>query len=177
MKRRAAVLGGAAAAAALTGGTVAWWRGTPGPPQRAVEPVPDFWTMRFERPAGGAPLAASALRDRPLLVNFWATWCPPCVTEMPLLDAFWRRQGDTGWHVLALAVESAAAVRDFIEKQGLGLPVALSGNSGVELSRSLGNAAGGLPYTVGFDARGEVSVSRLGAVDEAWLAKLDAPRR
>ncbi len=177
MRRRATLLGGAAATAALAGAGLAWWRATPGPPQRVAGPEPDFWTMRFERPAGGAPLAASALRDRPLLLNFWATWCPPCVTEMPELDAFWRRQGESGWRVLALAVDSAAAVREFVDQRRLVLPVALSGSGGFELSRSLGNAAGGLPYTVCFDARGEVSTRRLGAVDAAWLAKLEAPRR
>jgi thiol-disulfide isomerase/thioredoxin len=122
----------------------------------------------------GSSLAIGALRGRRLLINFWATWCPPCVTEMPLLDAFARNQAEAGWSVLALAVDGAEPVRRFIAERSLKLPVALAGDDGLDLSRRLGNVAGGLPFSVAFDRQGAPVQRKLGAVDapllQAWAA-------
>jgi thiol-disulfide isomerase/thioredoxin len=124
----------------------------------------DLWSLQFDRPEGGT-LALASLRGRPLLVNFWATWCPPCVKEMPLLDAFARAQaarGAAGWQVIGLAVDGPTPVREFLKKTPVGFPIGLAGFGGTELARQLGNTTGGLPYTVVLGADGQVLHRKLG---------------
>ncbi|EWS62770.1 Cytochrome c biogenesis protein TlpA [Hydrogenophaga sp. T4] len=104
----------------------------------------EFWASRFEDP-DGQPLALERFRGQPLLVNFWATWCPPCVEELPMLNAFYREHQARGWQVVGLAVDQLPAVRSFLQKLPLAFPVGMVGFAGTELSRVLGNPGGGLP--------------------------------
>lgn len=147
----------------------AWWALH----RRAVAPADEasaaLWGMQFERPQGGA-LAMASLRGQPLLLNFWATWCAPCVKEMPLLDRFQRAHQERGWRVVGLAVDSVAPVRDFLTRLPIGFAIGLAGSSGVELSRRLGNSSGSLPFTVVFDRSGQVVDRKLGALRETDLA-------
>src|SRR5687768_18054167 len=85
MNRRAWLAGGVGTAAAIAGAGWAWWRGR----EPADTGDGGLWSMRFERPQGGA-LVMADLRGRPLVLNFWASWCVPCVKEMPQLDRFAR---------------------------------------------------------------------------------------
>ena len=128
-----------------------------------------LWALRLERPEGGE-LALASLRGRPLVVNFWATWCPPCVKELPELDRFQADHAARGWQVVGIAIDSPAAVRQFLGRQPLRFPVGLAGLEGTELARQLGNAAGGLPFTVVLDREGRVVRRKLGATTYAELA-------
>lgn len=168
MKRRALLMAGTAAGAALAGAGAAMWR------YRAAPPVPQaealLWSQRFERPEGGE-LALASLRGRPLLVNFWATWCPPCVEELPLLDAFAREQAARGWQVVGLAADQAEPVRRFLQRLPLSFPVGMAGMAGIELSKAMGNLSGALPFTVVLGADGLVAQRKIGKVDAADLAQ------
>ena len=159
-------MAGAGLLAATAGAGLAWWRLEP----QSAEPegVRDFWLQRFERPQGGE-LAMADFRGRPLLVNFWATWCPPCVEELPLIDGFWRENSSNGLQVLALAIDQPSAVRRFLERQALGFPVGLAGLQGTALSRSLGNVNGGLPFSVFFRADGGIYKQKLGQLASSDL--------
>lgn len=106
--------------------------------------------------------AGAGWRGQPLLVNFWATWCPPCVKELPEINQFYREAKSRGWQVLGLAVDQAEPVRAFLQKAPLDFAVALAGPQGLGLVRELGNPAGGLPFSVAFDESGEISWRRLG---------------
>lgn len=167
MNKRQWLVGGVAALAGTAGLGWGWWRFRPQEPASgAVEPV---WGMQWEDPSGKA-IHLMDFRGRPLLLNFWATWCPPCVEELPLLNAFYREQRAKGWQVLALAVDQPSSVRRFLEKLPLDFPVGMAGLDGTELSRQLGNTNGGLPYTVAFDAQGRVAQKKLGKVSAQDLA-------
>lgn len=152
---------GAAAAAGLAGVGTAWWRYQP----TAVTPsaLDALWALTLDDPQG-TPVALAAFRGKPLLVNFWATWCPPCVEELPMLNAFYGRQRAQGWQVLGLAVDQPSAVRTFLQRLPLDFPVAMAGLGGTDLAKSLGNATGGLPFTVVVDAKGAIAHRKLGKV-------------
>lgn len=168
MQRRTLWMGGLGLAAAAAGAGVAWWRLRPVEPQ--TEAASAFWAARFDGPNGEA-VVLDQFRGQPLLVNFWATWCPPCVDELPLLNAFHTEQAARGWQVLGLAVDQPTAVRNFLKKLPLTFPVGMAGLAGTELSRSLGNISGGLPYSVVFDRSGTLVHQKIGKVTEAELAQ------
>jgi len=165
MKRRHALWAGSAALAAAAGALTWWWRDRGGDDGRG----PDPWSLAFDTPDGGR-LALASLRGRPLVLNFWATWCPPCVREMPSLDRFHRDFGHQGWQVLGLAADTADKVRDFLARTPVGFPTVVAGFGGVELSRTLGNQSGGLPFTVLFDAAGAVTRRHMGETRYEQLA-------
>jgi thiol-disulfide isomerase/thioredoxin len=111
---------------------------------------------------GGAPVTLESLRGRLVVLNFWATWCAPCIKEMPLLDAFYKEHQAKGWHVVGLAIDSPTPVREFLGKLPVSFPIGLAGLTGVDLARSLGNASGALPFSLAFDRRGAVIFRKLG---------------
>ena len=124
-KRRRLILAGAGALAAVGGAGLAWWRLQPhAPAPGALAEVGGLWSRTFETPEGGR-LAMESFRGKPLLINFWATWCPPCVEELPLLDRFYRENSGKGFQVVGIAIDQAAAVRAFLARMPLGFPVAL----------------------------------------------------
>jgi thiol-disulfide isomerase/thioredoxin len=171
MNRRGLVFGAVAAGAAIAGAAGWRWRqaAEPAKAAEAESPAP-IWTMRFDRPEGGS-LEMASLRGSPLLLNFWATWCPPCITELPLVDAFHQQHSARGWKVVALAVDGPTPVRDYLKQRPLRMPVGLAGLEGVELARSLGNASGALPFTVVFGRDGTVVERKLGILSETDLQR------
>jgi peroxiredoxin len=91
------------------------------------------------------------------------------VEEIPLLNAFYDQRRAQGWRVLGLAVDQPSSVRKFTEKLPIAFPVGMAGLAGTELSRSLGNPSGGLPYTVVFGADGTVLHRKIGQVHQSDL--------
>ncbi len=171
--RRLVVSASVAAACGLGFG---WWKFLYAPSRAATgaegdseSPERQFWGATFDTPSGGR-LPLAGFRGQLLLINFWATWCPPCVEELPLIDAFYQENKAKGWQVVGIAADNAKAVKDFTAKLPLRFPLALAGMAGVELSRSLGNLAGGLPFTVIFGKDGKVLHRQIGRLTAEHLA-------
>jgi len=165
ISRRTGLIVGVGAAAALAGlGGALWWE------RRGAEAHAPIWSLKFPTPDGGV-LALADHRGQRVLINFWATWCPPCVRELPLLDSFQRQQAGRGWRVIGLAVDGPTPVREFLQRVPLGFPVGLAGLDGTSLSRSLGNSSGGLPFSVAFDTQGRLRERHLGELTAADLQR------
>ncbi|MCU0929476.1 MAG: TlpA family protein disulfide reductase [Burkholderiaceae bacterium] len=164
MNRRRWLGAGVAGAAVAAGLGWAVWH-----ERRRAEADAGLWGLRFDRP-DGAELVMADFRGRPLVLNFWATWCPPCVKEMPELDRFHREFAARGWQVVGLAIDGPTPVREFLQRVPVGFPIGLAGFGGTELGRQLGNLAGGLPFTVVFGRDGAPLHRKMGETNYAELA-------
>ena len=166
MPRRHWLLAGVGASAGLAGALYAWQKFQP---QGVMdETVQNFWLQEFEKPEGGT-LSFQSMRGKPLLVNFWATWCPPCIEELPLIDAFYAANKAKSFQVVGLAVDQPSMVRRYLTHKPLRFPNGLAGFNGTALGQSLGNAQSVLPYSVLFAANGRLLKQKAGKLDQSDL--------
>jgi peroxiredoxin len=140
----------------------------PAPPQRAAanllfaQSLPD---------AQGELQALNQWKGKILVVNFWATWCPPCVEEMPELVALQKEMASQNVQIIGIGIDSAANISEFSTKHAIDYPLYVAGMSGTELSRQFGNQAGGLPFTVIIAPDGQVKKTYLGRLKMERLRK------
>lgn len=121
--------------------------------------------------ASGKQQSLGQWKNQPLLVNFWATWCAPCVEEMPELSALQAELGPKKIQILGIGIDSPSNITEFASKYRISYPLFIAGVSGTELSRQLGNQAGGLPFTVLIGSDGLVRKTYLGRLKMSELRK------
>jgi thiol-disulfide isomerase/thioredoxin len=145
---------------------------TGGKPHTAVT---NLYAQSFNDAAGKAQ-ALSQWQGKPLLVNFWAPWCAPCVREMPELDALAKEMKAKQVNVIGIGIDTPGNIAQFAQKLKISYPLYVAGMGGTDLAREFGNEAGGLPYTVLIGADGQVKKTYLGQIKfdqlRADLAKL-----
>jgi thiol-disulfide isomerase/thioredoxin len=134
----------------------------------APDAVAELWQAPL-RDVTGKPHGLAAYKGHVLVVNFWASWCGPCVREMPLLTDLSRQYAGKGVQFVGIGVDSEQNVQSFLRKVPVGYPIFVSGFGGADLARNFGNAAGGLPFTVVIDANGAVRSTKLGEVSPEEL--------
>jgi thiol-disulfide isomerase/thioredoxin len=147
---------------------MSWWTSSAATTSQATEPIPGFWDLQWST-AQGSPLLLQSFRGKPLLINFWATWCPPCIDELPLINAFYKQNNPKGWQVIGLAIDKSASVQAFLQKMPLEFPVAVEPLNGSDLARQLGNPTGSLPFSVAINAQGGIVQRKLGRLKQSDL--------
>jgi thiol-disulfide isomerase/thioredoxin len=123
----------------------------------------------------GQPGSLEQWRGRVLVVNFWASWCPPCREEIPGLARISAQLAANGLQVVGIAVDSPEKAKESAAELGVNYPVLVAGLEIIDLTRRLGNRAGGLPFTVIVDRHGNLVQTHLGLISEAELARILAP--
>lgn len=126
----------------------------------ALPPDP-FYAQGFPN-LEGRQVELTGYLGKPLVLNFWATWCAPCVKEMPDLDHLHAKYQDVSF--VGLAVDTQVNVEKFIQKVQVAYPLLIAGHGGIQFMRTLGNKQGGLPFTVVFNAQGQVATKILGQI-------------
>jgi thiol-disulfide isomerase/thioredoxin len=106
--------------------------------------------------AAGKPQALAQWKGKPLLVNFWAPWCGPCVKEMPELSILAGELKGKNINVVGIGIDTPTNIAEFTGKYKIAYPIYIGGMDATDLSRQLGNPTGGLPYTVLIGADGKV---------------------
>lgn len=124
----------------------------------------------------GSAHSLAEYRGQPLIVNFWATWCPPCRREIPLLMELHAQYAPQGLSVIGIAVEEPRPVRKLAEQIQFNYPILIGEQEAVDLAVAMGVQFIGLPYTVFIDKRGRVKSVHTGELHreeaEAALAEL-----
>lgn len=117
----------------------------------------------------GKPQAFAQWRGKTLIVNFWATWCPPCREEMPAFSRLQTKYAANGVQFVGIALDSIHAVREFSLQYPATYPLLMGDAESTELARQLGNPRLALPYTLIITPAGEARFSRLGGLSEQEL--------
>lgn len=147
----------------------------PKPPQDLVVASRGAPVPVIELPAlDGKPLRLpSAFPGRPVLINLWASWCGPCIKEMPELDRYAASQGASGTQVVGIALDDADSVREFLRRVPVRYPILLDQAGPRDAGVQLGNPKGVLPYTALVSAQGRLLKQKIGPFEpgelEAWV--------
>ena len=162
-RRRNLLVGGIVAGTALgAGGLVA---------TRVLRRSPEAEALESARfvDLQGKPRVLAEWRGKVVVANFWATWCAPCLEEIPLLIATRRTYAQKMMEVVGIAIDQAAKVQQFAAKMQIDYPILLAETQGVDLIRTLGNRSGGLPFTVFLDRAGKPTSTKIGVLRQPEL--------
>lgn len=91
-----------------------------------------------------------------LMINFWATWCPPCRKELPAFIEVQEKYKAKGFQIVGIALDEKQAVIDFTDPMGINYPILLADQEGIVLTKAYGNRLGVLPFTVIIDRKGNI---------------------
>jgi thiol-disulfide isomerase/thioredoxin len=162
------------AAAAMAGGFAAYrWRlqAAVPPPQTAKAPAASKQLPEVTLPdLEGKPRALSEWKGRPLLINFWATWCAPCRKEIPLLKELRAQYADQGLEVIGIAIDFRDDVAEYVGQAKIDYPILIAEQEAT-VTQAFG-VGGGLPASVFVSASGGVTATQLGELHERLAQKL-----
>ena len=123
----------------------------------------------------GKPVRLSDFKGKVVILDFWATWCPPCREEIPGLIRVQQKLAANGLQVVGIAVDSVDKSRQAAAEMAISYPVLVAEVQIIDVTRRLGNRAGGLPFTVVLDREGRLVTTHLGLLSEAQLERLVTP--
>jgi thiol-disulfide isomerase/thioredoxin len=119
----------------------------------------------------GKPVNTTEWQGKVLVVNFWASWCPPCVEEMPTLDLLSQEYLQQNVLFVGIGIDSPSNIREFLKSTPVSYQILIGGLEGSNLSKQMGNTQGALPYTVIINSRGKATYTKLGKISEEELKK------
>lgn len=169
MRRPVLMVLGLTSALALAAGAVWSWRQ---PPPATGFDEPASWLFELKFPdADGAERPLKTWEGKLLVVNFWATWCTPCIDEMPELQQFADEFAGRNVAVIGVGVDEADKIRDFRRQHALRIPLLAAGFDGMELARKLGNPEPVLPYTALISPQGRIVEEHSGRIQPPELRR------
>ncbi len=144
------------------------------PSAQGIDGVSQLMAAALTTPNGQAKKIAD-WHGKVLVINFWATWCPPCREEMPEFSRAQDHYGANGVQFVGIAIDEAANVIEFSKKTPVVYPLLVGPPELPSLMTTLGNQQGGLPFTVIIGRDGKLKSSHLGQLSTDELGKLLSP--
>ncbi len=124
----------------------------------------------------GQPRKLDEWKGKVLLINFWASWCVPCLHEIPQLRALQKRHGANGLQVIGIGLDQARPLANVARSLGVDYPVLVADDpGGRRLPRHLGDTSQIVPYSVVVDRDGDIAYMHLGEIDQAVFDEFIAP--
>lgn len=115
----------------------------------------------------------SEWREKIIIVNFWATWCPPCREEIPEFVALQNEYQDLQF--VGIAIEDREAVADYLDFVDINYPMLIAGDQGIILTQQWGNSSGTLPFSIIFNQQGQVLHKQLGRLTRSKILEIVEP--
>ncbi len=119
--------------------------------------------------ADGTMQTLEQWRGKVLVINYWATWCPPCMKEIPDFAAVARDFADEPVQFVGISIDRVENVKAFDERMDVPYPLLIAPPQALEATARLGNTAQALPFTVILDGRGEIGHLKLGVLNKSEL--------
>jgi thiol-disulfide isomerase/thioredoxin len=140
-------------------------------PASSAPPARDLRQVSFPD-VNGTMRTLSEWSGKVLIVNFWATWCPPCKEEMPEFDRLQTEFGAKGIQFIGIALDEPQDVRAFLQRSPVGYPILIGEPGGAAWAEELGNGLQVLPFTAVFDAAGRLAQAKAGPYTRRELVDL-----
>ena len=125
----------------------------------------EFLATPWKNPEGG-DIDTSSWGNKTVVLNFWGSWCPPCVEEMPMLAHLSDEFKSQNVLFIGIGIDSPSNIREFLKKMPIPYPIAIGGLDGSNWAKRLGNEAGGLPFTIIIAPNGSSKITKLGKISE-----------
>jgi len=139
--------------------------------QMETTPLEDFSLKDLK----GEVHSISEWQGQVRIINFWATWCPPCRKEIPDLMALQQDYQNRGVTVIGIAIDDPEAVTEFLSTTQITYPLLIATDEGINLSRQLGNTISAVPFTVIIDAQGIMKYKHQGELNKLDIESIIEP--
>jgi len=154
-----------------TAGSSSYWLHTYTSRQPISQPL-------LHRPSFSLPDLTGQLRNnsewdgKVVIVNFWATWCPPCINEIPMFIELQKHYAQRNVQFLGIAIDNPETVRIFSKRLGINYPVFMDEEKAIEIAQKFGNYLGALPFTAIINPKGDIVFRSPGELDQKKLEQI-----
>lgn len=114
-------------------------------------------------------------KDKVIVLNFWATWCQPCLTEMPEFNQLHKDYSGKGLQVIGIALDEQESVKEFVDKYKISYPVLVSPDQGIKIAHDLGNVVNTVPFTIIANKKGNIVARHMGTLTGKELLRITGP--